>query len=132
MSAEAERSQRLKRVAQAFESRRGVAAARLRAIEGEMAEAQTRVVEMIEWMAIMAGEPRILLAATHRLADLQATQRQLEAEREKTQRDMTRDKRAATGAERVAARFALLARRKEEQASLEAYVDATFGRPKPR
>jgi hypothetical protein len=130
MSAETERARRLLRAAEALETRRRAAAVRLGAIEAEIDDVERRTVEMVEWMAAMAGESRILLAATHRLADLQAQLRRLEAEREATRRAMLRDRRISRGVERAAERLETQARRKAERAALEAYVDGAYGRPR--
>jgi hypothetical protein len=122
------RAQRLARAASALDTRRRASAVREAQLRQAAERARAREAEMIELMAALAGETRILAAAHRRLAALQIEYETLTRERERLAISMRRDGMIARGARKAAGRLAEAAARAQERADLDALLEAAAGR----
>lgn len=125
----AERIARLRRLAVALESRRRLAGIERAAIEGEIAACQTRALETLAFAGTAPAHGPIGRALTRRLADLDRARLALVAERDERAAAARRDRRLARAVDRLAGRLDEVESRRREWAFLEAWLDATLGRP---
>lgn len=132
MSEDGARARRLARAAGALETRRRANAVREAQLRRAAERAREREAEMIELMAALAGETRIIASAHRRLASLQTEYEALMREREKLAHAMRRDGLIARGARKAAGRLAEAAARTQERSDLEALLEAAAGRAPDR
>lgn len=125
----AERAQRLHRLARALEARRRLAGLRRAALEAEIAACDGREIETLAFAETAPADGALGRALTRRLATIDGARATLRAEREAVAERARRDRRLSRGVEHLAGRLDEEEGRRLEQAALEAWIDATLGRP---
>lgn len=125
----AERVERLRRLAVALESRRRLAGLNRAALEAEIAACEARALETLAFAETAPAQGPLGRALTRRLADLDRARVGLGLERDALAAQARRDRRLSRGVGRLADRLDEVERRRLEWAFLEAWLDASFGRP---